>query len=380
MTPSSTPVGRRTRSGWVIGRVSGIPVVLAPSWVLVAAILVTLYFPLVRRLVPTLGTGTVVLTTLAFVVMLFVSVLVHELAHGLTGQRLGARPREYVLTFWGGHTSFETELPGPGSSAVVSAAGPLANAALALAAWGAQVALEPSGPGAVILWGAMVSNALVAGFNLLPGLPLDGGQILEALVWAVTGDRSRGTVVAAWAGRVVVVAVLFWYLGRPLLEGRQPDLGTGIWILLLGMFLWSGTGQALRSVEVRRAAASLDLRELAVPTLVLEDTATVAQLDAGLGGRSAAVVLVRAGRPVALLDPDAVLQVPYEARATTRVGAVARTLAPQQVITATTGAPALAAVSAAQHHGPVVVLHDGATVLGVVEVAAVARAVRAPRP
>lgn len=380
MSRSRTPVGTRTGSGWVIGHVGGIPVVLAPSWVLVAAILVTLYFPLVRQMVPTLGLGAVVLTTLAFVVMLFASVLVHELAHGLTGQRLGARPREYVLTFWGGHTSFVTDLPGPGSSAVVSAAGPLANAALALAAWGALVTLDPVGPGWVILWGAMVSNGLVAGFNLLPGLPLDGGQILEAAVWAVTGDRARGTVVAAWAGRVVVIAVLLWVLGRPILAGRQPDLSTGIWMILLGAFMWSGTGQALRNAQARRAAAGVDLRALAVPTLVVDEATSLAQVEAGLGGRPAAVVLLRDGRPTGLLDPAALREVPYPDRATTPVRAVARRLAPEQVVTALTGPAAVAAVSVAQRHGPVVVLHDGATVLGVVEVAAVVRAVRARRP
>jgi len=380
MSQSSTPVGTRTGSGWVIGRVGGIPVVLAPSWVLVAAVLVTLYFPVVRQLVPGVGTGTVVLTTLAFVVMLFVSVLVHELAHGLTGQALGARPREYVLTFWGGHTSFESELPGPGSSALVSAVGPLANAALAVGAWAAMGALGLTGPGQLLLWGAMVSNGFVAAFNLLPGLPLDGGQILEALVWAVTGDRSRGTVVAAWGGRVVVVAVLFWFLGRPLLEGRQPNLSTGLWIILLGAFMWSGAGQALRRAEARRAATGIDLRSLALPTLVLDDAATVSQVDAALAGQGAAVVLVHAGRPVAVVEPDAVREVPYEQRGLTPVTAVARPLAPQQVVTTLDGPQAVAAVSVAQHHGPVVVLHDGVTVLGVVEVAAVARALKARRP
>lgn len=354
--------------------------VLAPSWVLVAAVLVTLYFPVVRRLVPTAGMGTVVLTTLAFVVMLLVSVLVHELAHGLTGQRLGARPREYVLTFWGGHTSFETELPRPGASAVVSAAGPLANAALALAAWGTVVALDPTGPGLLVLWGAVLSNGLVAGFNLLPGLPLDGGQILEAIVWAVTGDRNRGTVVAAWGGRVVVVAVLLWVLGRPFLEGRQPNLSTSIWMILLGAFMWSGAGQALRRAEARRSAEGVDLRRLALPTLVLDDAATVSQVEQALSGQGAAVVLVHAGRPVAVVDPAAVREVPYEHRSLTPVTAVARPLAPQQVVTALTGPQAVSAVSVAQHHGPVVVLHDGVTVLGVVEVAAVARALKARRP
>ncbi|MPV35718.1 site-2 protease family protein [Georgenia subflava] len=370
-------LGMRTSSGWVIGRVGGVPVVLAPSWLLIAAVLVLLYYPVVSSYVPRAPTGTVVLTTLAFVVMLFVSVLVHELAHGLTAAPLGARAREYVVTFWGGHTAFDRELPGPGSSALVSIAGPAANAALAGLAW---LVLETVGldrldiTAWLVLFAAVIANGIVAAFNLLPGLPLDGGRVLESLVWKITGDRARGTVVAAWGGRVVVIGVLLWFLVVPMLRGGRPDLTSVIWVVLLGSFLWAGASQALRGAGMQRAAAAVDLRSLAVPTVVLDATASLAAADTVLSGGGAAVVLVHAGRPVAMLDPSAVAAVPPEHRATTSLGSVARTLAPEQVVAPLTGPSAVAAVAKAQRHGPAVVLHDGVQVLGVVEVAAVARA------
>lgn len=362
----------------MVGRVRGAPVMLAPSWLLIAAVIVALYFPVVRRMVPFASTAAVVVTTLAVVVMLFVSVLVHELAHGLTAERFGAPPREYVITFWGGHTAFDRELPTAGSSALVSVAGPAANAVLAALAWFALNSVRGDAMTAdLVLFGAFFTNALVAAFNLVPGLPLDGGRVLEALVWAVTRDRVRGMTVAAWAGRVVVVggilgAALYFVAG-----GRQPGLTTVVWVALLGSFLWSGAGQSLRAAQLERSVQDLDLRALATPALALPAGARLAELPAALAGRQeSAVVLVEHGRPVALLDPAAVRQVPLEHRATTSLTAVARGLAPEQAVHELFGADALAAVTRAQRHGPVVVLLDDADVLGVVEVASVARQVQ----
>ncbi|MFC7406800.1 site-2 protease family protein [Georgenia alba] len=378
MTSPRPRLGTRVRSGWVVGRVGGIPVVLGASWVLIAAVLVLLYFPLVRDLVPGAGLGTVVATTVAFVVMLFVSVLLHELAHGFTALRFGVRPREYVMTFWGGHTSFEQDLGRPGVSALVAIAGPAANAMLALLAWLALETLTITGPGALLVYGALFSNGLVAAFNLLPGLPLDGGHVLEAIVWGVTGDRTRGTVAAAWIGRLVVAGIVVVVLVVPLVQGRRPDL-SDVWLLLIAFFLWTGAGEALRAARARRQVASIDLGALAVPAVAVDAGSSLADA-AGSAGEGAHVVLVAAGRPVALLDPDAAAQVPAEARAQTPATAVARTLAPQQVVVVTRGAAALEAVAVAQHHGSFVVLLDDGEVRGVVDVAAVARAMRTARP
>lgn len=359
----------------MLGRVGGTPVVLAPSWLLVAAVLAAVYYPIVTRIVRGGTVGVAVATTGAFVVLLFVSVLVHELAHGLTARAFGAHPREYVLTFWGGHTAFDHELPSPGSSALVSVAGPLANVALALLAWvPLQVGTFDVAVN-LVLWGAVLSNGFVAAFNLLPGLPLDGGKALEALVWALTGDRHRGMVVAAWGGRLVVVALVVFFVVRPLMLGDRPDLTMVVWVAVLGSMLWSGASASLREAAQHRAASGLDLRALATPVLTMPADAPLSALDHSVAG-PVAVVLQRGGALVGLVDPTAARQVPPWQREATPLHAVALALAPEQVVRDARGMPALAAVARAQRSGAAVVLVDGAAVVGVVEVAAVARAMK----
>jgi Zn-dependent protease len=370
----------RTRSGWVIGRVAGAPVVLAPSWLIVAAFLTWFFVPPVRSAAPDLGTVATVAAAFGFPVLLAVSVLVHEIGHGLTGRRLGAPPTEYVITLWGGHTQFDRELRSPGVSALVSIAGPITNAALAVAAWSA--ASSTSGVLGLLLWAAAVANGFVAGFNLLPGLPLDGGRVLEAIVWKVTGDRGRGTVVAGWGGRLLAIAVAAYVLGRPLLQGSQPTIVAALTGLLVSGFLWFGASQAIRGATAARRASAVDLLALARPAVAVPVTARLGDLD-GVVAPGVAVVLVAAdGRPVAVVDPVAAGSVPSDVRGATSVQAVASPIAAQCVVAERFGLPAVRAMSAAQFAGPVAVLVDPAfeppRVVGLVQVAAVAQALGAP--
>src|SRR5699024_6941088 len=89
------------------------------------------------------------------------------------------------------------------------------------------------------------ANTFVAVFNLVPGLPLDGGFLLEALVWKVSGSRHLGTMVAGWAGRVLVVLVVIYAL-FPVLQGERISLTRVLWALVIGGFLWQGASQAVR--------------------------------------------------------------------------------------------------------------------------------------
>lgn len=374
--------GARTPSGWVVGRVAGAPVVLAPSWLLVAAFLTYLFVPTVRAAAPGLGSVATIAAAAGFPLLLAASVLLHELGHGLTARRLGIPVTEYVVTLWGGHTQFGRDLPRPGSSAVISLAGPLANGVLGLVFWWA--AGLASGVAAVLLAAGAVANAFVAVFNLLPGLPLDGGRVLEALVWWVTGDRPRGTVVAAWAGRLITLAVGALTLGIPLAQGRQPDLVTAVTVVLVGAFLWTGAGQAIRGATVARQAEGLDLLALAAPAVTMPLGSSVAQVDAWARPGSAVVLVADDGAPVALVDPAAAASVPGSLRAVTGAGAVARPLAPTSVVTERWGMPAVRAMAAAQRAGPVAVLVDAGAgpplVLGVVPVVAVAQTMTGHAP
>ncbi len=378
--PMTAPSPTRPRSsGWVLGHVGGSPVVLAPSWLLVALVLTVLFLPTVRAGAPGLGTAATVAAAAGLPVLLAISVFLHELGHGLTARRLGIPVTEYVITFWGGHTQFDRELRTPGVSALVAVAGPAVNAALGWLSWWAAV--RTSGVPGLLLAASAVANGFVAAFNLLPGLPLDGGRVLEAAVWKATGDRTRGLVVAAWAGRVIAVTCAVVGLGWPLLVGSRPTLAAVATVLLVAAFLWTGAGQTLKAVRSRQAAARVDLIALAGPALVVPLAAPVTVLDQVPAGGAAVVVVDGAGRPVAIVDPVAAAQVPTHLRASTGVVAVSRPLPPVAVVPPLTGQAAVAAMTSLQHASPVAVVLDEATspplVRGVVAVAAVARALTA---
>src|SRR5262249_32958649 len=122
----------------------------------------------------------------------------------------------------------------------------------------------------VLLAGLMISNLIVAAFNLLPGLPLDGGRMLRAVVWKVTGRPMTGTVAASWTGRALAIAVL---VGLPLLSyaGGFDDRGEGagfnsltdaLLAAILAAIIWTGAGNALRMARLREHLPGLQARTL----------------------------------------------------------------------------------------------------------------------
>lgn len=362
----STPA--RNRSGWRLGSIAGTPVYLAPSWLLVAAMLTLLFLPTVQAAAPDLSGPAAVAAATSFPILLFVSVFAHELAHGAVARALGIRVREYVLTFWGGHTSFGEGLRTPGISAAISVAGPIANLVLAGLGWFGLQAMSPGLP-AVIVASLTWSNLVVAGFNLLPGNPLDGGRILEALIWKVTGNRDTGAIGAGWVGRGLAVAVLAVVLGLPLLRGERPSLSVAVWAILLAVLVWRGASASIHYGRARRSAAGFDLRGLLEPVTVLDIRDSVAEIPpAPWGVQTSGVVLVdSSGTPVALLDADAVTRVAPGNRAVTPLTAVSTPLPPGVVVTEVVGPDALAQIARAVGAGPTLVATSPHGVLGTVD-------------
>jgi Zn-dependent protease len=373
------PAGPRTK-GWVIGRIVGAPVILTPSWFLAAAILTVLFVPTVRRLAPHLG-NEVYLVSFAFVLLLFASVFLHEVAHALVARARGQHVTELAVTLWGGHTAYSGTSARPLDGFLISVVGPLTNLALAVVFWVTFQAQPTFSVPALLLYAGAFSNAFVGFFNLLPGLPLDGGQILESAVWAATGSRTKGTVAAGWVGRAVAVGVVAWALVWPLTLGRQPDLWTVAWAALIGAFLWSGAGQAITVGRSREAVSGLSVRGLARPAVAVPSTATVAAVGRSValaGGPHVLAVLVDGtGRPVGYADPGAAAAVPPDAAETTPVGAVAVPLPAAATIDAhLQGQDMLAVLARVGRDGAVVVVTDGGRVVGALEVARVVAALR----
>jgi Zn-dependent protease len=324
MTETAAPV---RREGIPLGRIAGVPVVLAYSWFVIAAFTVIVYGPVLGRNNPALGASAYVIA-FAYAVLLLVSVLVHELAHALTARIYGWPTQKIVLNLWGGHTQFESFTATPGRSVLVALAGPAANFVLAAGAWllltGATLGSVAEILTNIFMW----ANFLIAVFNVLPGLPLDGGRLVESAVWKATGSQAKGTVAAGWGGRLIVVALGYWFILRPLLAGDSPEFSLLMITVLVGGFLWLGASAAIQQGTLRGRLHLVSAAGLSTPAVGLPATASVQDaLRLGAPGRMSVVVYAPDGRPEAVVDPAALASVPAAAAGSTPITAVSYALA-----------------------------------------------------
>jgi len=364
--------------GLVIGRVAGAPIVLTPSSALMAVIIALLFAPTFSTQLG-IGTGSAYGIAAVFAVILLLSVLVHELAHGLVAGAFGLRVREFALTLLGGHTQLTTTPLGPGVAALIAVCGPLSNLVLA-AVLGLGAAVAPDGGAAyVVLYAAAAANLFVGVLNLVPGLPLDGGQVLESAVWAVTRNRRTGTVVAAWAGRVVAVGFVLAVLGWQAGSRWGIDLYQVVWAAVVGAFLWTGASQALRQARTQQRVDGFTVESLGVRAVGVAATAMLAEADAArsVTGADAVVLLSPDGRPAAYVDPAAAQTVPGAERTRVPVTAVAVGLPAGAVVDASlTGEELLSALAAVSRFAPVMVAVRGPQVVALVRGADVAARLR----
>ncbi|GIG37518.1 peptidase M50 [Cellulomonas pakistanensis] len=357
---------------------AGTPVVLSPSSLLVVAVIALVFAPSVRYRAPGLGTGSTYVVALVVGLLLLLSVLVHELAHGLTARARGLQVREYALTLVGGHTAFHGRIT-PLTEGVVAVVGPVANLALAGVFWVVAQGVDPFGLPALVLFAAAYSNAFVGLFNLVPGLPLDGGMVLESIVWGATGDRRRGSLVAGWVGRVFAVGFAAWVILLPMLRGGRPDLWAVAWAAIVGAFLWSGASEAIKGARAGRAVDALHVGAVGTRAVGVPATAVLAEADAARGraGADAVVLLAPDGRPAAYVDPQAANAVAAADRARVPLTAVAVTLPAGAVVDADLRGPELVrAVAATAQFSPVVAAVRDGQVVALVRSADVAAALR----
>jgi Zn-dependent protease len=307
-----------------VGRIGSVPVFLRPSWFVIAVLMAFLFAPTIRTRV-VVEPGAEYVIGLGFAAILLVSVLVHELAHAAAAAISGTPATRIVLDLWGGHTAFTERAGSPLRSIAISAVGPLSNLVIFLAARTIDLG-APGSVTALLAAFTAVANLLLAVFNALPGLPLDGGRVLEAAIWQFTGDRHRGTVVAGWTGRLVALGVAGWTVVQ-LISGHTT-LTSAIWLLLAAGLLWQGAGQAILGADWRRRADRADAGDLLRPAVAVASTATVATaVDAATrAGAHAVVVLDVYGRPSAIVDERAAAGVPSERAGDITAAAVAHAL------------------------------------------------------
>lgn len=361
------------RPGLTLGRVLGVPIHLNASMLLLAGAVTLMYGEFVRRQLD-LSQGAGYAVGLGFVVCLLGSVLLHELGHALTARRFGIGVRGITLELLGGYTEMDRDSPNPRVDLLVSLAGPAVSLVLGLAAVIATLALPDRTLPNQLAFQLAVSNLIVAAFNLLPGLPLDGGRALRAAIWAATRDRHRGTEVAGWAGRAVALGTAL--LAIALLSGAvlQP-LGLAL-TLLVAITLWQGAGQAILSARISRRFPLIDLARLARPVFRVPTGTPLAEAQrqgAEAGQRSAVLgVADSTGRLVAVVDRAAADAVPPERRPWVAVDAVARGLDALPRMPVTFGGEQVVRM-VQTHPGAQYVVTSGEDVVGVLHVADLAQ-------
>jgi Zn-dependent protease/CBS domain-containing protein len=329
------PAASRAPGTFKVGQIGGIDVLVRSSWLLVAALIAVSLSPAIDRVEPGLG-GWVYVAGLAFAVLLYLSVLLHEVSHALMAKRYGLPVHSITLHFLGGVTEIGGEPDTPGREFGVSVVGPLTSLAVGVVALPVALAIPDDtllDLAAKMLAGA---NLVVGVLNLLPGLPLDGGRVLKAAVWKATGNPHRGTIVAGWVGRICALLALAYPLAAQLLWARQATVSDYVLAFVVAFFLWSGASTEMVSARVRRRLPSLRARTLARRTLAVTPDLPLAEAvrRAQLEQAGSIVVLDSSGRPQGVVNEAAVQATPEDRRPWLPVSAVARSLEPGLTLSA----------------------------------------------
>lgn len=357
-----------------IGSIVGVDVLVRSSWLLVALLIAYLLAPRIEQVQPGLGALKYV-AGVAFAVLLYLSVLLHEMAHAVVAQRYGLGVRSITLHFLGGATEIESEARRPGEEFTIAVVGPLTSIAVGVAAL-PLLLVTPDGLLRLAVEGLVGANLVVGVLNLVPGLPLDGGRVLRAAVWKATSNLHRGTIAAAWGGRVAAVLVLSWPAVARLVLGSTPDLLDWLMAGVIASFLWSGATASLVSARLRRRLPALRARPLARRVVVVPDDLPVAEAVRRAGEQGAGAIVMHAAdrRLSGVVNETALLATPGERRAWVPVSSVARTIEDGLVLPADiAGEDLVRAMSGTPAEEYVLVEPDG-TIFGVLATSDVDRA------
>ena len=308
--PEPCPPGRasagRRYPAWVFGRsfriarVAGIPVNVDASWIYIAVLGVYWLYTIFDARFD-VGSGAAFGYAVVGSVLFFGSVFLHELAHAVTARLSGIHVEGITLVFFGGFTAARSEQKGPGRAFAISAMGPVTTLVVAAVLLAAAAVLDTQTPLPRLLEIVGRINLFMAGFNALPGLPLDGGRMLQAAVWGVTRNRDRGTVIASYGGMALGVGMF----ALAVLAVTRQELFDAIWIALLGSFIFQGARSARERISIDRrleGATVADVME-PPPSAVPADLSLSETLDRFLRGHeSEAFPVVEDGRVIGMIS------------------------------------------------------------------------------
>ena len=327
------PPRRDPKLGLVVARPFGIPVYISPYWLIFAVVLVLMYANSAVESNLT-STQSRYIVAAAFVLLLYASVLVHELAHCVVARGFGLPVRRVLLYPLGGYSEIEQEPPTPGREALISGAGPAVSLVLAGLGYG-LAKVVPAGLTHQLIAQLFFANLIVGIFNLLPGLPLDGGRIFRAGVWKITGRPTAATMAAAWAGRVLAIVLVGLALFGQGSSGSFVGL-SWLWLLVIAGFIWIQSTQAIKAARIRERLPAVSARTLARHAIPVSASLPLAEAvrRAQEAGARALVIVDHENTPTAVVSEAAVQATPEERRPWIEVGSLARTLSPEMVLSA----------------------------------------------
>lgn len=365
--PDPAPAGGVRGGALRVAVIAGVPVYVSSSWLLVAAAITYVFKPTVEARLPGIGDAAYLVSG-AFAVLLYACVLVHELGHTFVALSFGLPVSRIDLQVLGGASRIEKEAETPWREFAVSAAGPAVSLLLGGAALLGAYALPDETIADVLVLELAVANLGVGVFNLLPGLPLDGGRVLFSGIWALTHRRARAVVAAAWAGRVVAVLVGVSPLALALRTNGAVSRFSFIWSTFLAFSLWQGATSALRSAAIRQTLSGLRAGDLARSAIGVSAQMSIAEaINRAEAAECGAVVVVSPdGTPIALVSEAAVFAVPDDRRPWVSTGELSRRLeAGLRIDADASGERLLAALNASPDATEWAVMGPDATLVGV---------------
>jgi Zn-dependent protease/CBS domain-containing protein len=294
-------------------RVSGVQVAVHPSWfivfVLVAWSLAAGFLP---DVLPQIEPVQAWILGIVGALLLFASVLLHELAHSLVAIRRGLPVSSITLFIFGGVSNLTAESKDPRTEFLIAIVGPLTSFVIAGVSW--LIAISPIDDRIAVLFGYLaVVNAVLGAFNLIPGFPLDGGRVLRSIIWRATGNVRRATEIAGAIGQ----AVGFGFIVLGVVQFFRGDLLGGLWTGAIGWFLQGAAAASVQQLMVDQRLAGVRVRDAFAP----DDTTvppglTVAELIDTfiLGAKKRAVLVTDNGRLVGIVTMGDIVKVPPEER------------------------------------------------------------------
>lgn len=298
-----------------LGRVFGVEIGLHYSWILIAALITFSLAAQFQLMHPEWPEGIVWAAALLTSILFFVALIAHELAHSLVARARGLPVLSITLFALGGVARVDKESPDAKTEFLVAIAGPIASTLIAAgclaAAWAnGWVPFEaPATPAlSTLVWLGYI-NGVLAAFNMIPGFPLDGGRVLRAIIWGITGNAARSLRLAAQAGRAVAVLLI----AAGIVQFFAGAGFGGLWLAFIGWFLLEAARSSYARAHVEEVLRGLRVRDLMVrdcPSVELRYNLRAFVEDELLRTGRQCFMVTENDRVVGLIGPREVKEVP----------------------------------------------------------------------